>query len=501
MSNKRILIKDGKALIDESGNVLVAENIGVEGATIKTKGTWQGTAVESGNVENVYLNTNLSVDEVVSIIENANLTYDDGAYMLAMKPDQTLIIGVVVEGGMCIITDFSSQQVYFHNVVGAEEVFGFSTGWNPNITMPIAINSEIMTMGENTKLTSLISTTPFTYQEGTPIELSGEYEQTTITITEKGTQDLINLIVNDKKIPLKIKGDFIDLNDFLTKNNFLKELESEKITTLRNSACAGLDLQRVSLPNLTSVSGYSFYDCINLSEVSMPNVTTIGRNAFYNCGFNNIDLSNVTDIWYNAFEGSQLIEVNLPNVEGESLQGGAFQNCTNLTNASLPKITHIKEKTFEGCINLTNVSMPNVVSIEKEAFSRCTNLSEIDLTNVGYLGEKALAYTNITTLTLPSIQNIGSGIKYMTKLQKLYFPNLESFNMATFPFEQCNALTDIYLGYEGRVDANSYFKGSILALSPKPTIHVKSAYLESYSTHSAWSDLYAQGKIVGDYTD
>lgn len=336
MSNKRILIKNGKALIDETGKVLVSENTGGS-ATIKTQGSWAGTPVENGYVENVYLNTNLSIDEVINIIESANLTFnEEGMYLLYYTADETSVLALAYFSGLCMIANIMTEQFYFHNIDNEEvvSVSGFAKGWNPNITMPIAINGEVVSGGENDKISSLISTSQFEYTEGTPVELSGEYEETTITISEKGKYNLEDLIVNEKKIPFKIVGDFKDTIDFITdRMNFLTELVNDEIDIIQAYGCAGCDnLINVDLPNLSNAQNYAFADCYNLITVNLPNLSYADSFAFTHCGFE---------------------EINLPKLE--SVHTGAFQGCDDLKKIYLASVNYIGGHSFYMCSNLTDI--------------------------------------------------------------------------------------------------------------------------------------------------
>lgn len=175
-----ITLKTKDKFVKEDINVLVDENIlGGAGASIKSG--WQGTIVpNSGYVEKVYLNTNLSVEEVISCIENANLTYDeDGFYFLLRGETPNTFISVVNTSGMYGIMDFVSQMVYFTSAdIGA----GF-IGWNTNFNGVINIeeNLDALPTTENDKLTSLFSTTPF---EPKQIQLEGEYNGSPVEITD-----------------------------------------------------------------------------------------------------------------------------------------------------------------------------------------------------------------------------------------------------------------------------------------------------------------------------
>lgn len=176
---KKILTKNGKVITSDR-KMLVYD---LDGATIKSGG-WQGTAVpNTGYVENIYFNTNLSIEEVVSILKQINLE-NEYIVFLEQNEERTLFVGYNMAGlNEYVILDHNNN-VCFSNVDGG---WGF-IGWNTNITNPIVVNSEVLseigstTIGtQNDKLSNIFSTTPFTNET---IELSGEYDGSTIEVTD-----------------------------------------------------------------------------------------------------------------------------------------------------------------------------------------------------------------------------------------------------------------------------------------------------------------------------
>jgi hypothetical protein len=211
---KKLIINNGKAMADSTGKVLAIES----DVTITSKGGWQGTAVpNSGYVENVYFNTNLSVEEVVSICSKLKLSEDDiSSYVMLIALTEPSI-GIAIyknTDGSYQITDIMNGNIYFHSSFSSEFIneFGFDTGWNPNFNGLISVNFDVFSGNEeegyvglqNAQLSTLFSTTPFVQASGESIGLSGEYDGTPIEVTE--SVDMKALIEN-KKIPLEINVD------------------------------------------------------------------------------------------------------------------------------------------------------------------------------------------------------------------------------------------------------------------------------------------------------
>lgn len=210
---KKLIINNGKALADSTGKVLAIES----DVTITSKGGWQGTTVpNSGYVENVYLNTNLSVDEVVSLL--SQLTYNEGDMLLygllQTNEDTPLMLSIIKQEDVYLIMNFTDGFVYFHNSTNEEQntEAGFSAGWNPNFDGIILVDSEVLS-GDDTEnyigsqnelISSLFSTTPFVQASGESIGLSGEYDGSPIEVSENGNVD-IKALIESGKLPLFIK--------------------------------------------------------------------------------------------------------------------------------------------------------------------------------------------------------------------------------------------------------------------------------------------------------
>lgn len=199
--SKILTTKNNKILIDTNKKIYTIEKIG---ATIKTKGKLTGTTVpNTGYVENLYFNTELSIEEVVDIIKNADLEYEyapaesfmpipvymswvscsaDYNFMTIVAKNEELgLYGIFVTS---LDEDFAI--VFVNETV---EDFGVVAGWEEGFTGIVTINRDLINNNlgvdvgfKNDKLSNLFSTTPFTQTE--EIELSGEYDGSTIEVTD-----------------------------------------------------------------------------------------------------------------------------------------------------------------------------------------------------------------------------------------------------------------------------------------------------------------------------
>lgn len=177
-------------------------------------GSWVGTAVpNTGMVENVYFNTNLSIEEVVSVLSNVThtmMTDSISVYPIAKykRPDDSGIYYQIVSMKLndeYHIFEFEDGEKYFSSTINNDTGFPFTfpnEGWYPEFDGVIEINSEVSndddaSFGvfglENDKLSSLISTTPF-------VQSSGEEVTTLYQMNADGTLN------KDKPIKIAIQG-------------------------------------------------------------------------------------------------------------------------------------------------------------------------------------------------------------------------------------------------------------------------------------------------------
>lgn len=158
----------GNKEITSNGDYDITEFASVSVNVPTTGGSAGGTAVpNSGYVEKVYLNTSLSKEEVMSIIESANLTYTDNTYTIFLSSDysSTLLI---------TINSFGVYHIWF----GEDILWSDANGWNDFVN-PLVINKEniLSSMGfgtQNELIKDIISTTPFSGScepTGLPLEV------------------------------------------------------------------------------------------------------------------------------------------------------------------------------------------------------------------------------------------------------------------------------------------------------------------------------------------
>lgn len=179
---------------------------------------------------------------------------------------------------------------------------------------------------------------------------------------------------------------------------------------------------------IKKIVGGAFADCKMLTNVIIPNsVIEIGNFAFRNCTNIQTPIYNKHIFAYlpNSYEGEYTIPYGI-----STIAGGAFNNCTLLTNIVIPDtVIDIGKFAFKNCNNLTTpifnkhvfaylpsiyigeYTIPNGVEmIAGGAFYGCNKLSNIiipdSVTSIGdYAFAKCDCLINITT---------PNGVRYMS---------------------------------------------------------------------------------------
>ena len=256
----------------------------------------------------------------------------------------------------------------------------------------------------------------------------------------------------------------------------------EGVTTIGKSAFSGCNnLTSVTFPNsLTTIEDSAFMECDKLANVTLgDNVTYIGNSAFQECGsLVNINIpSDITFVSPTAFDycrslsfetyenakylGNEnnpyvvLSGVTDTNAESYTIHentkfifDGAFENCVNLTSASIPNgVTSLGNSVFSGCTSLTSVNIPgSVTSIGNNTFSGCTALTSVSIPDgVTAIGNNAFAdCTNLTNVSIPDgVTSVStSAFSNCTNLTYTTYENVSYLGNASNPYVVLTKVTD-----------------------------------------------------------
>lgn len=183
--------------------------------------------------------------------------------------------------------------------------------------------------------------------------------------------------------------------------------------------------------NNTTITSFNTFEYFNRANTSPTN------EMFRGCtNLENIDLSNVTRFSYRQFMGTNITDVNAPNLVSSDTT--VFANCNSLQSVtSLGNLASIPDSMFQECSNLQTVNLPdNCATISGSAFIiwngstgslqqvngiehvssfgyRCflkqkmLRLTANDLANAVSIGEKAFQNVLVSSINSPKLMTLG----------------------------------------------------------------------------------------------
>ena len=253
---------------------------------------------------------------------------------------------------------------------------------------------------------------------------------------------------------------------------------------LRNAFEGCTNLTSVDLSSLASASGaytlgYICNGCTNLATINISNLASLSGNyilysAFKNTGITSLSLPKIEELndnqmMYSIAEGcTSLASIDFSGLETIAGTGTFNHGFTSsaLTSVSFPELTtctggNAFYYAFENSSNLTSATFPKLEQIG-------LNTTSINGQHFGF----AFNGTSVTTLTFPELTTIyatGSGGSTLglttcygtfvgnTTITKMYFPKLTTITFGTGAvnnnqlackniFKGCTALTELHFG-------------------------------------------------------
>lgn len=155
----------------------------------------------------------------------------------------------------------------------------------------------------------------------------------TLNTKNKRVKDDIAITIGIPRYDGTVIGEFTnELEDFIA--GTMKEYSNEKLTEVAAYGFCGRELEKLSLPNVTTIGAYTFYSMLKLQELHLP---------------------------------------KLEKVTGVNAIGG----CTSLEYIYLPKLKSAATQQFSGCKNLKVAVFDSIDTIAGFAFQGCTGLEKL----------------------------------------------------------------------------------------------------------------------------
>ena len=340
---------------------------------IERKGTGIQAVPNSGLVEKLVFNTELTTSEVDTIISNANLNWvqpsstEPPLYFVFfnMEVEAALMImnyGILIGEGviaymiMAVIPGGESDPIPIYSSSIIKELLGGIEGWNTALFEELGSNvfplnamaesnMEGMPIGaQNESIKELINIGGL---EPYLKELKGTYEPVDVNVTENTTIDLVTQYMDNKQMPITLnvqttKG-IIDIT-----NNGEHDVSKYEKANVNVTVLPALQEKTVNAYTSTQVvtpdSGYN-----GLSKVTINPVTS------------SID----SDIKAENIKSG----VNILGVVGTHKPASLYTS----------PLTEIPDKCFNNFNGISGISASNATSFGAYAFSGCSNLETVNI--------------------------------------------------------------------------------------------------------------------------
>lgn len=193
----------------------------------------------------------------------------------------------------------------------------------------------------------------------------------------------------------------------------------------------GSNIESIVLPDtVSSLLSYSFYGCDKLTDINLSDVMYIGKEALAGCSsltqdielssveyvdekgfagtyFNSIKLPYCTQIGANAFDFCMAEDIILNNVA--SIGNYTFQNCSNLKNLYVPKLTGLGDNSLSGCTSLEMIFAPKITSMSFAIPHNVTVYCSDKLKSVSFPSDySAYTYTIVSPDYTPGLAGVDT---------------------------------------------------------------------------------------------
>lgn len=336
-------------------------------------------------------------------------------------------------------------------------------------------------------------------------------------------------------------------NVAFSRSGITKVLNLGKITSLPNgdnndavfSQCP--NLVKVVLPETLKVVGTHAFKASNaIKEINFPtSITTIGNYAFQSCSsleIEELSLPNLTSLGYYAFSSAKIKRItnlgkltSLPSQDNGGAYGWGDRNVLEYikipnTITTLPRnsfsfylalttvegldsVTNTGAYTFMGCVALNSINLPSALTIDTDCFSGCTSLKNVYMPNIEYIGN--YSFNNTPKLeggiVLEKLKTLGRNNFQGSLINSLILPSIQG-SIGIQCCHNCANLKNILfgsgltsIGGEGFIDLPT-LESVVLQSTTPPSLgsyvwtrtnnclfYVPDSSVEAYKTASGWS--------------
>lgn len=283
----------------------------------------------------------------------------------------------------------------------------------------------------------------------------------------------------------------------------LKHLNLNKCTNISSSAFKGCGIEEIDLSSVKTIEDDAFSYCSSLTKVTgLKLIKSLPGGVFFYCNkLSSIDLSTIESLGANCMSETAIERVELPKLK--SWGDGVFENCKKLISVTFPEtIDNIPALAFCNCENLSTIDLSHCSIIGGGAFYNCTSLTDLKLLNVKQTEWKTyydyestqsckvgsfMNCNNLASVDLGSIQKLGDRAFYgCTSLKKITLPSTIT-NLGWECFDGATIVTS--MATVPPVIDKSEDETSSIPMGEFVLVNVPEASLDSYKSANYWKDM------------
>lgn len=243
-------------------------------------------------------------------------------------------------------------------------------------------------------------------------------------------------------------------------------------------------LESVRMDNVTEISMYAFWGCIQLSNVAFPKCEYIDTNAFQSTAITEVTSDNfpaLTSVHISAFTScsllSRVILNDLVSFGGSISSNNYSQFFTYcpIEYIEMNALSVVPSYLFRYLGSLRSASFASATSIGSYAFNQASSLESITTGTLTGIGSYAFAYTAIREFSISSYIDVGQGAFANNKsLSRAYIPFSNSVPNSLFT--GCNSLSSIYFGEATTLGSYCFYGTAISDFSGFPVFTIIGSY-------------------------
>ena len=445
---------------------------------------WKGTAVpNTGTVEKVYFNTNLTDEEIETLCSNLTLNLDgimEGILLTSDANTSISIVNLELMGMGVGYTICDADMSYFYYISPkSASVEGIPfVGWNADFNGVLEVNSEVRSVSlgdgvtligtQNDLISSLFSITPF--------------QKTTLKQLMVDIGDSIRFKQeNDKKIipydfPEEIRAieggldtsDATATSEDILNGKIAYNAEGQVVGTMTNNGEVNLTIDGINSESVELPKGYIDGGSVSLTD-DIPNEVNSQTTLIENIktALNGkmtkpddmlqarVDATNSCYYLFNQYSGDNVDFIKNLDTSNVGNMGSMFGSCRNLTTIPLLDTSNVTDMSymFVSCSKLTTIPKLNTSNVTdmRGMFTTCSKLTTLPLLDTNKVTDMANMFQNCTMLaSIPQlntskVNNMSWMFVSCPKLITIPELNVSSVTNMSNTFKGCTSLKSILM--------------------------------------------------------